>query len=77
MTYVKPVTYLYPKPVLPLNASICVPCPHVSHPSLYVTEFAKMGLIHASNFSTLRMCNSASIGPTALIFGNKSFLSLY
>ena len=37
MTYVKPVTYLYPKPVLPLNASICVPCPHVSHPSLYVT----------------------------------------
>ena len=44
---------------------------------IYVTEFEKKGLIHASNFSTLRMCNSASIGPTTLIFGSKSFLSLY
>ena len=43
----------------------------------YVTKFAKRGLIHASNFSTLRMCNSTSIGPTALEFGSKSFLSLY
>ena len=42
----------------------------------YVTEFAKRGLIHASNFSTLRMYNSASIGPTALKFGNNSFPSL-
>ena len=31
----------------------------------YVTEFAKRGLKHASNFSTLRMFNSASVGPTA------------
>ena len=32
---------------------------------IYVTEFAKRGLIHASNFLTLRMCNSGSVGPTA------------
>ena len=44
---------------------------------VYVTEFAKRGLIHASNYSTLRMCNSTSIGRTALIFGSKSFLSLF
>ena len=25
--------------------------------SLYVTKFAKRGLIHASNFSTLEVCN--------------------
>ena len=43
----------------------------------YVTEFAKRGLIHTSNFSTLRMCNSASAGPTALKLGSKTFLSLY
>ena len=43
----------------------------------YVTEFAKRGLIHASNFSNLRMCNSASVGPIALTFGGKPFLSLY
>ena len=44
---------------------------------MYVTEFAKRGLIHASNFSTLRMCNSASVGPRALKFGGRAFLSLY
>ena len=44
---------------------------------LYVTEFAKRGLIHASNFSTLRRCNSASVGPTALKFGSSTLLSLY
>ena len=27
----------------------------------YVTGFAKRGLIHASNFATLRMCNSAHV----------------
>ena len=43
----------------------------------FVTEFAKRDLIHASDFSTLRMCNSASIGPTALKFGSKSFLPKY
>ena len=32
---------------------------------IYVKEFAKRGLIHSSNISTLRMCNSASVGPTA------------
>ena len=44
-----------------------------------MTVFAKGGggLIHASNFSTLRMCNSASIGPTALKFGSRTFLSSY
>ena len=44
---------------------------------LNVTEFAKRGLIHASNVSNLRMCNSASVGPTALKFGGRPFLSLY
>ena len=44
---------------------------------IYVIEFAKRGLIHASNFWTLRMCNSASVGPTALKFGGRPFLSLY
>ena len=44
---------------------------------IIVTEFAKRGLIHASSFLTLRICNSASIGPTALKFGTKPFLSLY
>ena len=43
---------------------------------LYVTEFVKRGLIHASDFSTLRMCNSASVGPTALKFGGRTFPSL-
>ena len=43
----------------------------------YVTEFAKRGLIHASDFSTLRMCNSASVGPTALKFGGRTFPSLF
>ena len=36
---------------------------------IYVTEFEKRGLIHVSNFSTLR--------PTAFKFGSKTFLSLY
>ena len=35
------------------------------------------GLIHTSNSSTLRMCNSAFIGPTALKFGSRTLLSLY
>ena len=33
--------------------------------------------MHASNFSTLRICNSACIGPTALKFGSCTFLSLH
>ena len=28
----------------------------VQHACLYVTEFAKKGLTHASNFSTLEVC---------------------
>ena len=40
-------------------------------------QICKKGLIHASNSSTLRMCNSASIGPTALKFSSRTFLSLY
>ena len=42
-----------------------------------VTKFAKKGLIHTSNVWTLRMCNSASAGPTALKLGRTTFLSLY
>ena len=34
----------------------------------------KGGLIHVSNFLTLRL---ASIGPTALKFGSRTFLSMY
>ena len=45
--------------------------------ALNVTEFEKRGLIHASDFSTLRMCNSASVGPTALKFGGRTVPSLY
>ena len=37
---------------------------------IYVAEFAKRGLTHASDFSTLRRCNSASVGPTALKIGS-------
>ena len=44
---------------------------------IYVTEFAKRGLIHASNFLTVRMCNSASVGPTALKFAGTLFPSMY
>ena len=44
---------------------------------IYVTEFAKRSLIHASDFSTLRRCNSACVGPTALKFGSRTLLSLY
>ena len=44
-----------------------------------MTEFAKRGLIHATDFLTLRMCTSASrsVGPTALKFGGRTLLSLY
>ena len=31
-----------------------------------VTEFAKRGLIHASNLSTLRICNSVCVTPIQL-----------
>ena len=48
-----------------------------SYVCIYVTEFAKRGLIHASDFSTLRICNSASVGPIALKFGGRTFPSLY
>ena len=50
---------------------------HLKRNLKYVTELAKRGLIHASNFLTLRMCNSASVGPTTLQFGGRPFLSLY
>ena len=42
---------------------------------LFVTEFAKRGLTHASNFGYT--CNSACVGPTALKFGSRTSLSLY
>ena len=44
---------------------------------IYVTGFAKRVLIHASNFSTLRLCNLACVGPTALKFRSRTVLSLY
>ena len=44
---------------------------------VYVTEFTKRNLIHASNFSNLRLCNSTCIWPTALTFGCRTVLSLY
>ena len=42
-----------------------------------MTGFAKRGLIHVSNFATLRMCNSAHVRPTTLKFGTWPFLSLW
>ena len=43
----------------------------------YVTGFAKRGLMHASNLSTLKICDSAYVRPIAFKFGKLSFLSLY
>ena len=43
----------------------------------FVTGFAKKGLLHAYNLSTLMICNSACVGPTTLQFGSRTFLSLY
>ena len=40
-------------------------------------RICKKGLIHASNSSTLRMCNLASTKLTALKFDNRTLLSLY
>ena len=45
--------------------------------TINVTEFAKRGLVHASNFSTLRQCNSVCVRPIALKFGGRTVLSLY
>ena len=42
-----------------------------------VLKFAKKGLIHASSFSTLRLCNSAFVWLTALKLGSRTFLSLH
>ena len=42
-----------------------------------MTEFVKRGLMHASDVSTLRICNSASVGSTAMKFGGRTFSSLY
>ena len=42
-----------------------------------MTEFAKKGLIHASNFSNSRLCNSACAGSIALKFGSWTVLSLH
>ena len=41
----------------------------------YVTEFAKKSLIHASNFSSLRLCNSACVWLTGLKFVSMTALS--
>ena len=55
---------------------LCTQNIHI-HTYVYVTGFAKRGLIHASNFATLRMCNSAHVLPTTLKFGTWPFLSLW
>ena len=44
---------------------------------LYVIRFAKRGLIHASNFTTLRMCNSAHVLLTTLKFGTSVAFPIY
>ena len=43
---------------------------------LYVTGFAKRGLIHTSNFSNLTLHNSAFVRHTALKFSRRTVLSL-
>ena len=44
----------------------------------YVTGFAKRGLIHATNSSTLRIVTQLLLDlRTALKFGSRTFLSLY
>ena len=50
-------------------------CEHCTH-NTFVTGFTKRGLIHASNFSNLRLCYLAYIWPTALKFGSRTFLLL-
>ena len=48
-----------------------------SNVATYVIGFAKRGLIHASNFLTVRMCNSACVWPTDLKCGSRIVLSVY
>ena len=40
-------------------------------------QICERGLILESNFSTLRLCNSACVRPTALKFGSGTVLSLH
>ena len=56
----------------------CTPTWRVfTKPVACVTGFAQRGLIHASNFSTLRKCNSTHVWSGALKFGSRTFLSHY
>jgi len=48
----------------------------MGHAYAYVTGFAKRGLMHAFNISTLKICNSAVVEPIALKFGKLPFLLL-
>ena len=50
---------------LPMQNTIFI---HI-YTHIYVTGFAKRGLMHASNFSTLKICNLALVQPMALKFG--------
>ena len=58
-------------------SNTCVP-PHIySGTHNNCDRICKKGSYTRIQFSTLRMCNSASVGPTALKFGGRPFLSLY
>ena len=69
LPHTKTVTYGDVKSLLYNNTELEV--------SLYLTEFTKRGLVHASNFSTLRLCNLTCLWPTALNFGGSTVLSLH
>ena len=67
--------------VLPVATYMCIV--HKPNDSkrvlkIYVcNRIYEKGLIHASNFSNLRICNSACAGHAAMKFGSRTFLSLY
>ena len=57
------------RPAAIQRLGIATTCIFNANESLYVTGFAKRGLVHASNFVTSRMYNSAHVWPTTLKFG--------
>ena len=59
-----------PQKFSPVN----LPCLQYTH---ICDRIYERGLIHASIFSTLRLCNSACVWPTALKFGGRTVLSLH
>ena len=58
-----------------LNVTIII-TGYSSYIAIY-DRICKKGSYTRVQFSALRMCNSASVGPTALKFGGRPFLSLY